>query len=165
MENVSGQLEEVYSPVIDEVEFGSGLSIPPEAYGPNREQHEAGIVLQYISSEASVMKNGRVLGVTEEDLYSQGLNFVFGQAQKGGRAALMSLHRLRPEFWGQKKDRNLFLARAAKEAVHELGHTFGLSHCDKKSCVMTFSNRIADTDRKEPGFCESCWNKIEAAWR
>jgi len=47
-------------------------------------------------------------------------------------------------------------ARAVKEAVHELGHTFGLDHCSDPRCVMHFSNMLADTDRKGREFCPSC---------
>lgn len=162
MESVSSQLKEAYSPLVGRVELGPGLEIPPEAYNPGRGQYEAGAVLQHMSSEASLSKKVRVLGITSEDLYSGGLNFVFGQAQKRGKIALMSLHRLRPGFWGEKEDWNLFLDRAAKEAVHELGHTFGLSHCDEEGCAMNFSNCIADTDRKKPELCRSCRGKIEA---
>ena len=37
--------------------------------------------------------------------------------------------RLRQEFYGLEKNEQLFLQRVVKEAVHELGHTFGLGHC------------------------------------
>lgn len=161
MDNISTRLLEVYSSVIDEVEFEPGLKIPPEAYNSGRKQYEAEIVLQRMHSEVSLPKEGKVLGVTAKDLYSPGLNFVFGQAREGGRVAVVSLHRLRPEFWGRKESWELFLNRAAKEAIHELGHTFGLIHCGKKSCVMTFSNCIADTDGKKLEFCKNCRRKIE----
>jgi archaemetzincin len=101
----------------------------------------------------------RVLGVTEVDLYSKGsnnrdLNFVFGQAQILGRAAVISLYRLRGE-------EDVFHLRALKEAVHELGHTMGLRHCDNKICVMRFSDSLADTDFKNAEFCESCKGKLK----
>ena len=36
-------------------------------------------------------------------------------------------------------------AKDTKEVVHELGHLFKLSHCDKRYCVMHFSNSLKDT--------------------
>jgi archaemetzincin len=97
-----------------------------------------------------------ILGVTGVDLTAPGLNFVFGLADPQSRVAVTSLARLYPEFYGQPRDPRLFKARAVKEAVHELGHLLGLGHCPDPACVMAFSNSLADTDRKGPGFCQPC---------
>ncbi len=102
----------------------------------------------------------RVLGVTELDLYVPNLNFIFGQAQMGGRTALISLVRLREEFWRRRPNERLLRERTLKEAVHELGHTFGLEHCPNPKCVMHFSNSLADTDVKDSWFCPECKKKI-----
>jgi archaemetzincin len=101
-----------------------------------------------------------ILGVTGVDLTAPGLNFVFGLADPEGRAAVISMARLYPEFYGQPRDPRLFKARAVTEAVHELGHLLGLGHCIDPACVMAFSNSLADTDRKGPGFCEACREKL-----
>ena len=97
-----------------------------------------------------------ILGVTGVDLTAPGLNFVFGLADPQGRAAVISLARLYPEFYGQPRDPRRFKERAVKEAVHELGHLLGLGHCPHPACVMAFSNSLADTDRKGTGFCTTC---------
>jgi archaemetzincin len=97
-----------------------------------------------------------ILGVTGVDLTVSGLNFVFGLADPASRAAIISLARLYPEFYGQPRDPRRFKERALKEAVHELGHLWGLGHCPDPACVMSFSNSLADTDRKGPGFCPAC---------
>lgn len=101
-----------------------------------------------------------ILGVTGVDLTAPGLNFVFGLADPRGRAAIISLARLYPEFYGQPRDPGRFKARAVTEAVHELGHLMGLDHCPNPACVMAFSNSLADTDRKGPGFCRACREKL-----
>jgi archaemetzincin len=97
-----------------------------------------------------------VLGVTGVDLTTPSLNFVFGLADPATRCAIISLARLYPEFYGQPRDPRRFKERAVKEAVHELGHLLGLGHCPDPACVMAFSNSLADTDRKGPGFCNHC---------
>lgn len=98
----------------------------------------------------------RVLGVTDCDPDAESLHFVFGLAESPGRAAVISLARLR-----QTDDAARQSARAVKEAVHELGHMFGLDHCSDLRCVMHFSNSLADTDRKGRDFCPSCRARLD----
>jgi archaemetzincin len=102
----------------------------------------------------------RVVGIADFDLYVPRLSFVFGEADSASRTAVISLFRLRQEYYGLAPDANLFLERATKEIVHELGHTFGLEHCTNGECVMHFSNSLADTDLKHVHFCNKCRPKI-----
>jgi archaemetzincin len=147
----------------------SKSNLPPlrEAYNVSRRQYDSTRILCDIlgyaeSSETFSGIDDRVLGVSGVDLYVQGLNFVFGEAQCPGKAAVISLYRLKPEFYGAPKDERLFLERAVKEAVHELGHTFGLRHCAEPTCVMHFSLHISMTDLKRVEFCNSCRIKLKA---
>lgn len=98
----------------------------------------------------------KALGVVDLDLYVPGLNFVFGEADPRSGVCIISLTRLRQEFYGRAPNEGLFLKRAVKEAVHELGHLYGLPHCPDRRCVMYFSNSLPDTDTKTRRFCERC---------
>lgn len=98
----------------------------------------------------------RLLGVTERDLFIPMLTFVYGQAQLGGMAAVISLARLRQEFYQMPSNPALLKIRAAKEALHEMGHTFGLVHCPGRECVMSLATGIRQLDRKGGAFCPSC---------
>ncbi|MBS3781359.1 MAG: archaemetzincin family Zn-dependent metalloprotease [Candidatus Thermoplasmatota archaeon] len=164
IQTIPERLKDVFPNVIDEVEYRPEIEMPSKAYNPSRDQYRAQIILHHIAKKFG-SKEGKILVITSEDLYSQRLNFIFGQAQKPGKIAIISLHRLKPEFWGKKKDRDLFLARAVKECVHELGHTFGLDHCEDQKCVMSFSNRIEHTDRKKARFCEKCEENMKSFLR
>ena len=73
----------------------------------------------------------------------------------GGKICAIYLPRLRQEFYGLKPDKSYFCQRLAKEAVHELGHAFGLKHCENIKCVMHFSNSLSDTDIKRSHLCIS----------
>lgn len=101
-------------------------------------------------------QNTRVLGITALDLYVPVLTFVFGEAQLGGKCAVVSMHRLREEFYGLPPREELTAERLIKEAVHELGHTFGLRHCPDWSCVMASSHGVELLDVKGAEFCPSC---------
>jgi predicted Zn-dependent protease len=105
--------------------------------------------------------NVKLLALCDFDAYSNGLNFVFGQAHIKGKVAAIYLPRLRQEFYGLEKNEQLFLQRVVKEAVHELGHVFGVSHCPINRCVMHFSNSISDTDAKAKDFCPDCRFKVD----
>ena len=129
------------------INVGAPAELPAGAYDRARGQYRAERVLALMRES----RGPRVLGVTERDLYARGMNFVFGIADGLGRAAVMSLFRL-----GIGADRATRRERALKEAVHELGHTFGLPHCADARCVMHFSNSLADTDAKGSDLCVRC---------
>lgn len=136
------------------------VGVPPRAYVAERRQYDAAVILDAL---LGLSRPGeRVLGITGVDLCvrGSGLNFIFGLAQCPGRAAVVSTFRLRPEFYGEKNG-GLFRKRILKECVHELGHTFGLDHCPSPDCVMSFSNSIADVDRKGDDLCRRCREELE----
>lgn len=128
-----------------DIRLGSGLPQPDAAFSPERNQYLAAPIL----AQLGALRTGaeRLLGVADLDLYVPGLNFIFGQAKVDGAVAVMALARLRPAFWGAPPDLPLLVERAVKEAIHELGHTYGLQHCPIPTCVMHFSNTLAETDR------------------
>lgn len=122
---------------------------------------------QYHSSEILGRMQGyvgaqtwRLLGVTQLDLYIPILTFVFGEAQLGGTAAVVSYHRLQQEFYGLPGDMDLLANRLLVEAVHELGHTLRLTHCHDYQCAMSPSHAVEWIDIKDSGFCEECLARV-----
>ncbi len=102
------------------------------------------------------------LAITDFDLYKTSHQFIFGEGNEEQRIAVVSLHRLRSDFYGERADANLLFQRTLKEAVHDLGHTLGLKHCFNARCAMYFSNSIYDTDNKLSHFCENCEKRVRA---
>jgi len=78
----------------------------------------------------------------------------------GGRAAIASLFRLRQELYGLPADSELLTARLVKEVAHELGHTFGLTHCPDWRCAMHASNTVEEVDLKGATYCRACAAEI-----
>ena len=124
-------------------------------FSSDRQQYHSTEILRKLLPYAAAAGH-HVLGIMDEDLYIPILTFVFGEAQLSGRCALMSGHRLHQEFYGLPADESLYLHRCEKEAVHELGHTLGLTHCQNFECVMRYSNSVADIDIKRNVFCPNC---------
>jgi archaemetzincin len=136
-------------------------------YDLGRKQYKAPKILKRLIEKAKNEEFFRILGVLGKDIYSKNYNFIFGIARRGSHAALISLARLRENFYANnrmiyKRGETIkdFEERILKEAIHELGHTFGLEHC-YNNCVMRFSNSLADTDKKPANFCGSCLKQLK----
>ena len=133
----------------------SNMPVPDHSFESERNQYHSTKILKELVREAPA-DSLKVLGVVEKDLCIRILTFVYGEAQLNGVGALVSLARLRQEFYGVRPDEDIFRDRLHKEALHELGHTFGLIHCSLVECLMYLSNTILDVDRKGRAFCRHC---------
>jgi len=158
MDSLAEQLEKTFSCAI---EIDREMEIPKQAFNPDRNQYSSSFILKEMHSFIRPEGKEKVLGVADFDLYVSGLNFVFGEAELGGHFAIISLARLRQSFYGLPENKTLFMKRTVKEAVHELGHVYGLAHCPDAECVMHFSNSLMDTDRKSSSFCARCQEQLE----
>ena len=129
---------------------------PEGAFEPSRGQYRASHLLKSLLDDPHEDPPDRILGVTNVDLFTPVLTYVFGEAQLSGRAAVVSCHRLRSEVYGLPPDPRLFFERLQKEAIHELGHTYGLLHCPNLGCVMRASSYAEELELKSAAFCDAC---------
>lgn len=143
-------LQHVITDGIPDIEF---------AYDATRKQYSAIEMLKKLR-HFTREEDAKVLGVTDRDLFVPILTFVYGQAQLGGRFAVVSSFRL-----GMRPGEKLpDMGRLIKEGVHELGHTFGLIHCPNSLCAMNFSHQLSQIDVKESFLCKGCRALLEAAF-
>jgi len=140
------------------------LPLIESEYDSFKRQYDALKVKKRLSKFVKNKGYNRVLGVLDVDIFSKFLNFVFGVADlpkdKNYGNGLISIIRLRENFYRRTENVALFELRILKEAIHELGHTFGVEHCTN-ICVMKFSTTLEDTDQKSPKFCEDCAKRID----
>ncbi len=129
--------------------------IPDEAYNSHRGQYNCYPILKFLGTlrpDHSV----KIIGVTEVDLFIPILTYVFGEAELGGNATVISTHRLaRGKDWEPVPSKHLF-ERAAKIAVHEIAHTFRLPHCKEDTCIMSGFPVLNHIDEKPIYFCRYC---------
>ncbi|BAF69795.1 archaemetzincin family Zn-dependent metalloprotease [Nitratiruptor sp. SB155-2] len=156
-------LQNVIKEVLNiETKFISEAPLPRNAYHAMRRQYLASAFLEqllFFKENPSDI----VLGIMGEDLYEPNLNFVFGVATSLYGVAVIATKRLHNRFYGLSEDKRLYMRRVATEAIHEIGHVLGLSHCENPHCVMHFSNTLADTDTKGYHFCPRCEEQAKKA--
>lgn len=135
----------------------SGLD-PAFARHAERQQYHSSEILAAMERHLTG-NTWRLVGVTELDLYIPILTFVFGEAQLGGRRAVVSYHRLQQEFYGLPPDLDILANRLLIETVHELGHTLKLTHCHDYRCAMAAAHAVEWIDIKDSGYCEDCLSR------
>jgi len=124
------------------------------AYDLTRDQHHSTKILEKLA-DTSPSQAIKILGIANVDLFIPILTHVYGEAQLGGKACIVSTYRLK-EGLSPANMAEEFEKRLVKEALHELGHTFSLRHCNDKSCIMHYCRSIKDVDRKSDQLCRYC---------
>ncbi|MGD9119040.1 MAG: archaemetzincin [Desulfobacterales bacterium] len=124
------------------------------AFHTNRNQYHSTPILEQLALKAppSALK---VLAMVQVDLFIPILTHVYGEAQLGGKACIVSTIRLN-EGHQSLDTQEPYLSRIIKEAIHELGHTFKLRHCPQHTCLMHYCRNEGDVDRKSDQLCHYC---------
>lgn len=144
------------------------LDVPLHAFNKARGQYRASTFLRI--AEKGVGKKNII--VTSVNIYAHRVNFVFGQALLNGKSCVISTYMLdqklyandggEHDIYGTASNNEMLIERVKKEAIHELGHTFGLRHCDNPGCVMSFSPGLEEVDIKKSYFCDKCGHTFNA---
>ncbi len=130
------------------IEIKKTIALPQSAWYPPRNRYRADSLIDFLKKRTA---NGHTtIGLTNKDISTTKGNAkdwgVMGLGYCPGNACIASTFRL------SKKETNVQLF---KVAIHELGHTFGLPHCDVKSCFMRDAEGGNPTN-EEKEFCKKC---------
>ena len=136
-----------------------------------KKQYDGDKILNRLKTFGESKKFFRVLGVIDQDIFTRLVDYRFGCAKfsedPSNGVALISIFRLKESFYKRIENLHLLELRMLKEALHELGHSFGLSlddHCQNQ-CVMNFSENVGNIEQKPSFFCLSCINKLDAYFK
>jgi len=132
-------------PLLDDLEF---------AFHPHRNQYHSTPILEQLAHKAPPNAI-KVMALVEVDLFIPILTHVYGEAQLGGKACMVSTARLN-EGHNALNTQEPYLGRIVKETIHELGHTFKLRHCREHTCLMHYCRNEHDVDRKSDQLCRYC---------
>jgi len=147
-----------------EVRLAAAEPIPEGAFDRNRNQYRSSLFLRRLEDERQDedrQETERRLGIVDAALYNPESDRALGEADRIDRVAVVSLAALRPQPAELPEEKPRFRLRVLKEAVHELGHTYQLDHCNQIQCVMSPSDTPADLDRKSADFCMAHQSKLK----
>ncbi len=157
LQNLTAELSKRFSSKIKVVEIDLNLD---NFFSIDRKQYfSTQIIAEAI--KLTDQFNGKIVLLTDVDIFVPALTFIFGEAQLNGKHSLISVCRLHEEFYSGVSNEKLLLERTVKETLHELGHNYGLRHCIDWNCVMHASHGIEEVDIKGSTFCHECVTNIE----
>lgn len=146
------------------VQLEKSLPVPKYAYNPSRDQYHSASILKRVES-AMKPEWDSAIGVVDVDLFVPEVPFIFGEADRSTRAAIISLSRLRPELGTQDSRSELLRKRLASEVIHQMGLIRGLAHCPNNRCVMFMSTTVQETDKKGLQLCANCRKRLGSSDR
>lgn len=161
---VDESLLEAIRPVVEET-FRRGtamhkaLPVPKYAYNPTRGQYHSAAILKRVETLRDTRWDAAI-GLVDVDLFVPEVPFIFGEADRSTRSAIISLARLKPESGTAEARRELLVKRLIAEAIHQIGLIRGLAQCPNNRCVMFYSATIQDTDKKGASFCANCRKRL-----
>ena len=135
-------------------EVGEELTIPDNCFNFDRQQYDTRLLLNWLVKEASPA-SFRTAGVLDVDVYTEGYNFLFGQAKLGGNACVTSAARMGMDLTIRKPE-----VRWHSIVRHEVGHTLGLDHVDDQRSVMKFANSLAEHDIQGTQLTNYDWARL-----
>jgi len=131
-------------------------ALPLTAFYPPRKRFRAERLLDYLEERGYP---AHTVGLTVRDVSTTLRNRtdwgVTGLARTEGPCVVSTFRLGRAGY-------SRFASRLGKISIHEVGHTFGLSHCTaSQTCPMQdLAGRVTTLDRSRDSFCGQCREKL-----
>jgi len=152
-------LREMAQPIMNTLRVqslsGPPLTHPQYALNPPRQQFHATAILRRLSSQLQPSQLG-IVGVCDVDLFTPDAEYVYVEADRESKCALISIARLKTGVPPE-----ILVRRAQAESVDAVGQLLGLSHCDDPHCAMFPSRSPQDSDRKGTQLCNDCRHELQ----
>ncbi|MFT3677497.1 MAG: hypothetical protein QM781_16495 [Chitinophagaceae bacterium] len=136
------------------VEVLPAQPLPAMAYEKERGRYRADLLLGYLE-QCGRGRYKKIMGITGADIATGtgGHNSwgVMGLARLHASPAIISSFRVRKNVRSVQHYRHRMLTLAR----HELGHTWGLSHCSSQFCLMRDAKGKMNLDKAD-FFCKAC---------
>lgn len=145
----------------------------PEAAVPWRTaaghpQYDARALLAHVAARLPDDAHA-MLALVNVDLYVwPEQHYAFGWSTLRERLGVVGFSRFDPSFHGGAAPddlRGAILGRSLRVAVHEVGHLFGLGHCQAFRCAMNGMADLAEVDATPLHLCPVCLRKLHLVAR
>jgi archaemetzincin len=156
LSRLAGHLASVFGSAVDIL---SGARTPEEAFSVARNQYFSTVLLHKLELLKSSGRE-KILGLVDDDMYTPNRAWVMGASDRFAGTSVISMYRLRQEYFGYEEEDKVLYRRTCKEAVHQLGHLHGMGACRNPRCAMFASDNMQDIDEKREKFCDNCLRNI-----
>ncbi len=156
IERIRPAIEEIYR---RPTALHGPLPVPKYAFNPTRGQYHSSSILKRVESLYEHAWDCAI-GFTDVDLFVPEVPFIFGEADRSTRAAIISLNRLSPESGPSESRHDLMMKRLVSEAIHQVGLIRGLAHCPNNRCVMFYAATTQEIDKRGSSMCANCRKRL-----
>jgi archaemetzincin len=153
-------VEGIITLFVAEITILDSRPLPQEAYYKPNKRYRADKLLDFLGKIPIAGNFSKqhviILGLTDVDISTTKGRFydwgILGLSMLSGGPAVVSTFRMKGI-----KDENVTMDRLVKVINHELGHTFGISHCSGNGCLMQDARGTVKTvDNEKGGLCNKC---------
>ncbi len=141
------------------VDILKGLKVPEEAYNVIRNQHYATIILSKLERIKANHKE-KILAICEEDIYLPDEAYILAHSDSVAGTAIVSLYRIRQEFYGLPEDDTKIYSRLYKQAIQQIAYLNNIAGCRNPICVHYYSTNMMDIDSKSEKLCDICKRQL-----